>query len=173
MSLLEKVILTTCFQFDGEFYQQVHGAPMGSPVSVVVADMYMEDLEEEAMDTTPQDTRPTMWRRYINDSFEVVKRDKRDELTTHLNSIDTTGSITFTDKLETGGSIPFLDVLISRTEDRKVKVQVYRKATHTDQYLNFSSHHPLNHKLCVIRTLYDRCDNIVTEEVDAIKETPT
>ena len=83
---------TTYFQFDGEFYQQVHRAPMGSPVSVVVADMYMEDLEEEAMETTPQDTRCSMWRRYI-DSFEVVKQDKRDELTEHLNSIDTTGSI--------------------------------------------------------------------------------
>ena len=38
--------------------------------------MYMEDLEDEAMDTTPQDTRPCMWRRYINDSFEVMKQDK-------------------------------------------------------------------------------------------------
>ena len=68
MSLLEFVMSTTYFQFDDEFYQQVHGAPMGSPVSVVVADMYMEDLEE-AMDTAPQDTTPAMWRRYIDDSF--------------------------------------------------------------------------------------------------------
>ena len=72
-------------------------------------------------------------------------------------------------KLETGGGIPFLDALISHTEDGKVKVQVYRKATHTDQYLNFSSHHLLNHKLGVICTLYDCCDNIVTEEADATK----
>ena len=35
---------------------------MRNLVSVVVADMYMEDLEEEAMDTAPQDTRPAMWR---------------------------------------------------------------------------------------------------------------
>ena len=93
MSLLEFVMLTTYFQSDGEFYQQVHGAPMGSPVSVVVADMYMEDLEEEAMGTAPQDIRPAIWRRYINDSFEVVKQDKRDELTAQLNSIDTATSI--------------------------------------------------------------------------------
>ena len=69
-----------------------------------------------------------------------------------------------------GGSIPFLGVLNSRKEDGKVKVQVYQKATHTDQYRNFSSHHPLNHTMCVIRTLYEQCDNIVTEEVDAAKE---
>ena len=45
-------------------------------------------------------------------------------------------------------------------------VQVYRKKTHTDQYLNFESHYPLPHKLGVIRTLYDRCDNIVTDPDD-------
>ena len=53
---------TAMISFDGEYYHQVHGAPMGSPVSVVVSDMYMEDLEDKAMDTAPQDTRPSMWR---------------------------------------------------------------------------------------------------------------
>ena len=53
MSLLEFVLSTTYFQFDGSFYQQVFGAPIGSPVSVAVADLYMEDLEEKSMDTAP------------------------------------------------------------------------------------------------------------------------
>ena len=48
-----------------------------------------------------------------------------------------------------------------------MKVQVYRKKTHADRYLNFGSHHPLQHKLGIIRTLYDRCDNIVTDSDDA------
>ena len=37
-------------------------------------------------------------------------------------------------------------------------------ATYTDQYLSFQSHHPLQHKLAVIRTLLERCDSIVREE---------
>ena len=44
------------------------------------------------------------------------------------------------------------------------------KKTHTDQYLNFSSHHPLHQKLGVIRTLLNRKDTIVTEEADRISE---
>ena len=53
MSLLDFVLSTTYFQFDGSYYQQVFSAPMGSHVSVVVADLYMEDLEEKLMDTAP------------------------------------------------------------------------------------------------------------------------
>ena len=47
---------------------------------------------------------------------------------------------------------------------------VYRKATHTDQYLSFTSHHPLVHKLGVIRTLMDRKDNIITDPEDRAAE---
>ena len=62
-------VMLTYFQFDGKYYQQVgqqvHGAPMGSTVSFVVVDMYMSELENEAMDTAPQDIRLSMWRWYI------------------------------------------------------------------------------------------------------------
>ncbi len=47
-----------------------------------------------------------------------------------------------------------------------MKLLVYRKPSHTDQYLSFHSHHPLHQKLGMIRTLMDRCHNIVTEEGD-------
>ena len=39
-------------------------------------------------------------------------------------------------------------------------------ATHTDQYLNFSSHHSIHLKLGVIRTLLDRMHSVVTEDED-------
>ena len=47
---------------------------------------------------------------------------------------------------------------------------MYRKKTHTDQYLNFTSQHPLHQKLGVIRTLLDRKEAIVTEEADKEEE---
>ena len=69
--------------------------------------------------------------------------------------------------------IPFLDTLTVRKPDGSVKLLVYRKATPTDQYLNFASHHQLNHKLGVVRTLLDRMDRILTEDVDKQKEEDT
>ena len=88
----------------------------------------------------------------------------------HLNTVDDTGSIKFTHEEESDGTIPFLDTLIVCKPDRTVKLLVYRKKTHTDQYLYFTSHHPLQHKLGVIRTLFDRCVDIVSEEEDRRKE---
>ena len=49
-------------------------------------------------------------------------------------------------------------------------MSIYRKPTHADQYLNFSSNHPLDHKLGVVRTLYHRADTVITEKADAISE---
>ena len=63
-----------------------------------------------------------------------------------LNTVDPTGNIKFTHEEEDQGRIPFLDTLIVRKADGTVKLLVYRKKTHTDQYLNFNSQHPLHQK---------------------------
>ena len=70
--------------------------------------------------------------------------------------MDPTGSIKFTHEEETDNSIPFLDTHIHRRYDGSIKVKVYRKKTHTNQYLAFDSHHPLHQKMGVIRTLMNR-----------------
>ena len=59
-----------------------------------------------------------------------------------------------------------LDVLMHRTEEKKLKTTVYRKKTHTNRYQNYKSHHPLIHKVGVVRTLLDRKNKIVMNEKD-------
>ena len=60
--------------------------------------------------------------------------------------------------------------------NRKICLDIYRKPTHTDHYLNFDSHHPVHQKLGIVRTLFYRCNNIITEptkkdiEKDKIKQ---
>ncbi|KFD63459.1 hypothetical protein M514_08586 [Trichuris suis] len=38
------------FQFDEKFYKQVDGAPMGSPLSPALAEVFMESLERKAFE---------------------------------------------------------------------------------------------------------------------------
>ncbi|XP_072020422.1 uncharacterized protein [Amphiura filiformis] len=170
MELLEFILTTTYFSFRGNIYRQKFGAAMGSPVSAIVANLYMEWLEQQAIATAPLDCAPKYWRRYVDDVLEVNKKHTTEKLTEHLNKVDETGNIKFTYEEEKDCSIPFLDTLVVRKQDGSIKLLIYRKKTHTDQYLNFDSQHPLHQKLGVIRTLFDRMDSIVTEEEDKKEE---
>ena len=119
---------------------------MGSPVSPIVCNLYMEHLESKAIDTAPLELKPRIWKRYVDDIFEVVKRGTTLQLTEHLNSVDATGSIKFTYEEQVDNSLPFLDVKLSKLDSGRLKVQIYRKKTHTDQYLHFDSCHPPHQK---------------------------
>ena len=67
-------------------------------------------------------------------------------------------------------TIPFLDTLVKVRKDNTQSVNVCRKPTRTDQYLQFDSAHPLEHKLSVIHTLYHRVDTVVLEWNEIQKE---
>ena len=157
--LLQLCLRSTYFSFNGEFYEQREGAAMGSPVSAVVANLYMEFFEGLALSTAP--ARPRFWKRYVDDTFSIVKKGDVDELLGHLNSIRP--SIKFTMELEKDGSIPFLDTRVTRQVEGKLDVTVYRKPTHTDRYLHFGSHHPTHVKKGLVRCLYDRARSITKE----------
>jgi len=73
---LEFVLTTTYFAFSGEIYRQKFGAAMGSPVSPLVANMFMEQLERKLSATVPEDLRPKLWKRYVDDTLEVVKEEQ-------------------------------------------------------------------------------------------------
>ena len=163
VQLLQFILTTTYFTFRGKIFRQLFGTAMGSPVSPIAANIFMEAL-------APMDCMPKLWLRYVDDIMEIVNKDCVEKLTDHINKVDKSGSIKFTYEKESEGKLPLIDTLIVKKEDGSVKLLVYRKPTHTDQYLNYESHHPLHHKLGVIRTLYDRKNNIVTEEADKREE---
>jgi hypothetical protein len=69
----------------------------------------MEWLEKEAIATSPIECKPRLWRRYVDDILEVIKKGTTNNLTDHLNTVDPTGNIKFTYEEECDRKIPFLD----------------------------------------------------------------
>ena len=47
------VCLKQYFVYNGEYYEQLHGAAMDLPLSPILCDIYMEDLEQKAIETAP------------------------------------------------------------------------------------------------------------------------
>ena len=110
--LLQLCLKSTFFSYNNEFYEQRQGAAMGSPVSAVVANLYMEFFEELALQSAP--SRPRFWKRYVDDTCCIMEKDEVEPLLNHLNSVRTT--IKFTMELERDGSLPFLDTKLTRRE---------------------------------------------------------
>ena len=67
--------------------------------------------------------------------------------------------IAFTIEEESDQQIAFLDTLVSR-KDSTITIDVYRKATHTDRYLDFTSHHDKSHKISTAETLLHRATKL-------------
>ena len=85
----------------------------------------------------------------------------------HINTLHQ--NIKFTMEEECNEELAFLDILLKRNIE-KISVLVYRKNTHTDQYLHFSSHHQTGCKESVVSSLFNRAYSVITNEDDLHKE---
>ena len=89
------------------------------------------------------------------DNFVIHKEANKQGFLHHINSVDPAIRFTVEDNKE-DGSIPFLDTIVNPEADDSLSITVYRKPTHTDQYLQWDRHHHLSAKFSVIQTLSHR-----------------
>ena len=71
--LLTFVLRSAYFQYNGSIYEQKYGAAMGSPLSAVIANLYMESFEEQAITTSSYE--PRIWKRYVDDTVTILDRE--------------------------------------------------------------------------------------------------
>ena len=135
---------------------------MGSPISPVLADLFMEEFEQTAIVTAEH--RPRVWLRYVDDTFVIWQHGPTNLqlFLNHLNGLHS--NINFTMEQERNGSISFLDVSVTRKPDGTLTRSIYRKPTHTDRYLHRNSFHHPKIKASVNRTLVRRAYSICDVE---------
>ena len=168
VQLLSFCLKSTEFQYDGTHYRQLDGVAMGSPVSPVIADIFMEDLEDQAFLSDTNQTPPRLWKRFVDDVISVIKKQAEQSYLDFLNKQHE--RIVFTMEPAVDGVLPFMDVRFRRMENGKLSREVYRKPTHTNRYVQFESHHPMSVKAGIVKGLVERALKVSSDSMARDRE---
>ncbi len=103
-----------------DFYKANFGTTMGSPVSVLMANLYVVDFETRAITTFGDGIK--FWVRYVDDVFCLVKKDRVASLLDHLNR--QSPSISFTVEQEENNTQPVLDIKITKCSNGRLRTTV-------------------------------------------------
>ena len=142
------------FTFNEQYFDQIDGVAMGSPLGPVLANIFMSHFEDKALDKYDGNL-PLFYKRYVDDTFVVFNDSEDCELffeyfnTQHRN-------IKFTLEHETSDCISFLDVLVTRNEEGTIETSMYRKETFSGLYMKFDSFVPHHFKKNLISGLLNR-----------------
>ena len=159
---------------NNEYYSQLDGVAMGSPLGPALANAFLCHFEKQWLSDCPQDFCPNIYRRYVDDifvtfnSYEQLKKFVEYMNTKHPN-------IKFTFEHQHNNYFSFLDVKICQ-ENNKLITFVYRKPTFSGVFTNFKSFIPTVYKFGLVYTLLQRCFNITSSyekflnEINALKQ---
>lgn len=114
------------------------GAAMESPLSAVVANLYMESFEEQVVTSSPLKPTCRIWKHYIDDTY-LVAHDSVESFLQHLNHKQP--SICFIMETENYNKLTLLNTTGTREPGGCLTSSVYRKPTHAYQYSAYDSNH--------------------------------
>ena len=142
------------FLFNEQLYRQKEDLGMGLPIYPVMANIFMGHHECKWLSDCPPDFAPISYSRYVDDFFLVFKQKQHAQLfLEYVNSKHP--NISFTMEVEQNNKIPFLDVLISR-DNNKFNSRIYRKPAFSGMGLSYFSHCVRKFKLISIKSLISR-----------------
>jgi hypothetical protein len=156
ISLINMVINQNYFSFNNRFYIQSDGLAMGSPLSPLLAELFLDSLEETLFNSQIQHLKNIVyWHRYVDDILCLWTGTNRqlDSFLNHLNSLHP--KISFSMEKDANGTINFLDLTINITGGRH-EFSIYRKPTYTDHIIPNDSVHHFSHKHAAFHSMIHR-----------------
>ena len=148
---IEFLMNNTFFQFDNKYYQQVFGTPMGSPISPMLADLVLQDLEEVVLNKLS--FKIYAYYRYVDDAFLIIPKNMIKEILENFNSYHS--RLKFTHEIEFENTLSFINLLMIKKEDGIIETNWHRKNSFSGKYLHYFSNHPLQQKIAIIKNLVD------------------
>ena len=159
-TLLELSVFNCFFKFNGKYYKQCDGLGMGLPHSPTFANLFLSYHEIKWLDSCPKAFKPSMYRRYIDDTFLLFRDQSHVQLFLDFLN-DQHVNIKFTCETENNNKLAFLDCSVCKDSD-KFECSVYRKDSFTGLGNSFYSFCSYSFKLNGIATLINRVFNVCT-----------
>ena len=118
---------------------------MGSPISGMLAEIYLQYLEETYVKHCLENKEITYYKRYVDDILIIFDQNKTDEHTIHnfMNYVDK--HLEFKMSTEEHNVTNYLDLSINRNTNN-MELFIYRKPMYIDITIHFSSNHTYGHK---------------------------
>ncbi|CAF3042390.1 unnamed protein product [Rotaria socialis] len=174
--LLELSVRDAPFRFQNKIYKQIDGVAMGSPLTPILANLWLQKIEQKLNKFSKN--RPVIWLRYVDDIFCLFDISEIKVLEFHSKINKWHKNLKFTIAMEPDNTIPFLDVLVTIDDvHNQLTTSLYRKPTHTGLYLLWDSSQSRRYKIGLIKTLviriYRICSTkeIIQKEINQLKET--
>ena len=128
---------------------------MGGCLSPVLANAFMCIKEREWLNDCPEDIKPVLYRRYVDDTFLLFRnKDHISKFKQYLNNKHR--NINFTSEIENNNQLPFIGVQVTH-DNRGFTTTVYHKPTDTGLGINYNSFTDSRSKSNSILTLLFRC----------------
>ena len=144
----------THFIFNEQYYEQVDGLAMGSPLSATLANVFLSHHEQQWINNCPPSFKPKYYKRYVDDTFLLFDNEEQaNQFLDYMNNRHP--RIKFTIETEENNKLPFLDLLISK-RNNTFDLSIYRKPTFTNLGVNFISACYENFKMNTFNTLFFR-----------------
>jgi len=112
LGALDMVLSSTSFVFEGRIYVQIHDSHIGSPLSPILADMIMEDLETQCLSRL--DFNVHTFYRYVDDIFMIIPAKKLNSVLTTFNSYHS--RLKFTHELKNNNMLNFLNTSVIKDD---------------------------------------------------------
>ena len=149
-SLLNFSLDNAYLEYNSLFFRQNIGGPMGSPLTVALAEIRVSYIEDLAIRNSTDP--PSHYYHFVNDGFGHFRnRQHAESFLNHINSMAPDLEYTI-EHPSADDSIPFLDILIHPD----LSTSIYRKPTHTNLYTHYTSSATMASKESTVRTLTRR-----------------
>ena len=156
------------FIFNGKIYDQIDGVSMGAPLAPIIAEVFMQELENNISEQY-EHFGILYYKRYVDDVFAIINSNQAPNIITTALS-DLHPSIKFTYEEETvERTLPFLDILITKTPNGFL-TEIYRKPTYTGLMTKWNSFVPKRYKVHAISTMVYRAIKICSTYASLHKE---